>query len=745
MSLSFRHILGMKVNSGTYATCTEQIRLWATAKEPTYVCVANVHMTMETVDSQEFSQVVNSADMVTSDGMPLVWMLKRLGLPESERVYGPELVLRVCEMAERENLNIGLYGGTDESLASFKSFLSIQFPNLNVSYSWAPPFRPLTDEEDQRVIRELASSKTNILFVGIGCPKQERWMAAHKQSIHAVQIGVGAAFDFHSGAIRQAPKWMGNAGLEWLFRLSMEPKRLWRRYVVHNPRFIVGAIFQLLKTKFSPAVALLLLPWLLAGSVVPEAAPRTYWVSQHNPAASDSNPGTKGLPFKTISTPIGLDLLEPGDSLLIESGIYREEIRPKRGGAGPNERVFIGAAKGHHVVVSGADVFGRATSYSDSMWVVNDYFPLGFFGSGTTYERELIVADGRTLVPVFNFSDLRRGTFFVERRSESDARIFIQPDIIQNPQTGPIIEISKRGSLFKPGSAWTGCGDENAPGWFYVKNITFVHAANQAQAGAVCLGTEGSVLDSVRVEWTNGVGIQVLGRNHEIVDSKSNHNGQAGINGTCRNCLLQRNETSYNNRVGHDLFWESGGGKWIGSQGLTIRYHTSIGNEGPGIWFDRDNVDIHVSYSTFENNLAAGVMVELRSEKVVLENVSVLGTRRYGWTGAGILIQAAGNVSIEKSKISDNEGAGIWVRDDKRFEGGYNRFLDNSFSNNGLKEGVDKADIQIEALDIIHLCSNQIRQPEFEERSTSIHFEIAKPYEIIEGVEASQFTCLVHY
>jgi len=702
-------------------------------------------MTMETVDSQEFSQVVNQADLVTSDGMPLVWMLKQLGLPESERVYGPELVLRVCEMAEREGLNIGLYGGTEQSLASFKAFLSVQFPKLNVSYSWAPPFRPLTDEEDQKVIREVASSDTNILFVGIGCPKQERWMAAHKSSIQAVQLGVGAAFDFHSGTIRQAPKWMGNAGLEWLFRLSMEPKRLWRRYVVHNPRFIVGALLQLVKTKMWPAAALLLLPWIVAGTLAPESTPRTYWVSQHSPAASDSNPGTRELPFKSISTPIGMDLLQPGDSLLIESGIYREEIRPRRGGAGPNGRVFIGAAKGHQVVVSGADVYGQATSYSDSLWVINDYFPLGFYGSDSTYERELVVADGRTLKPVFQFSDLHRGTFFVERRSETDARIFIQPEFNQNVQSGPMIEISKRGSLFKPGSEWTGCGDENAPGWFYLKNITFVHAANQAQAGAVCLGTEGSVLDSVRVEWTNGVGIQVLGRNHEIFDSKSNHNGQAGINGTCRNCLLERNETSYNNRIGHDPFWESGGGKWIGSQSLTIRYHTSIGNDGPGIWFDGDNYDVHVSYSTFNNNLAAGVMVELRSEKVVLEKISVKGTRRYGWTGAGILIQAAGNVSVEKSEISDNEDAGIWVRADDRFEGGFNRFLDNSFSNNGLKDGVDKADIQIEARDMIHLCSNQIRPPEFATGSTSIHFEIAKPYEIIDGKEASQYACLVQY
>ncbi len=143
-------------------------------------------------------------------------------------------------------------GGTDESLDTFKSFLNQHYPTLKVPFSWAPPFRPLTPEEDDWAVEQIASSQVDILFVGIGCPKQERWMHAHRTSIKAVQLGVGAAFDFHSGSVKQAPSWMQNAGLEWLFRLTMEPGRLWRRYVLLNPRFMARARMAVAWTKTSP-------------------------------------------------------------------------------------------------------------------------------------------------------------------------------------------------------------------------------------------------------------------------------------------------------------------------------------------------------------------------------------------------------------------------------------------------------------------------------------------------------------
>ena len=141
MDSTSRHIVGMRVDAGTYESTTEQIAEWAERREARYVCVANVHMAMETVDSLAFRNIVNSADRVTSDGMPLVWMLRRLGIQQAERVYGPTLVLHVCKMAESMGYPIGLYGGTEESLSTFKSFLAENYPRLKVAYSWAPPFR----------------------------------------------------------------------------------------------------------------------------------------------------------------------------------------------------------------------------------------------------------------------------------------------------------------------------------------------------------------------------------------------------------------------------------------------------------------------------------------------------------------------------------------------------------------------------------------------------------------------------
>lgn len=238
-------ILGMRVDPLSYEEATEKVLTWAVAGESRYVCVANVHMTMEAYDAPDFCRIVNAADLVTPDGMPLVWMLRRLGVPDQERVYGPELTLRVCEAAAREGIPVGFYGGRPEALEGLVRNLKARFPGLKVAYAYSPPFRPLTPEEDARIVEEINASGARILFVGLGCPKQERWMAEHKGRVQAVMLGVGAAFDFHAGRVRQAPVWMQRAGLEWLFRLGQEPRRLWRRYLKHNPRFLLLAFLQL--------------------------------------------------------------------------------------------------------------------------------------------------------------------------------------------------------------------------------------------------------------------------------------------------------------------------------------------------------------------------------------------------------------------------------------------------------------------------------------------------------------------
>jgi N-acetylglucosaminyldiphosphoundecaprenol N-acetyl-beta-D-mannosaminyltransferase len=241
-----RRILGMRVDATSYEDASRHVLHRAHNELPGYVCVATVHMTMEAYDSVEFQQVVNEAFLVVPDGRPLVWALKALGVREATQVRGTHLTTHIVESAAREGIPVGLYGGTPELLESLTQVLQERHSGLRVACTIAPPFRPLTPEEDEAVTREISESGVRILFVGIGCPKQERWMAAHKGRIPAVMLGVGAAFDFHAGRVHQAPGWMQAAGLEWLFRLMMEPRRLWKRYAKHNPRFVALLLLQLL-------------------------------------------------------------------------------------------------------------------------------------------------------------------------------------------------------------------------------------------------------------------------------------------------------------------------------------------------------------------------------------------------------------------------------------------------------------------------------------------------------------------
>jgi N-acetylglucosaminyldiphosphoundecaprenol N-acetyl-beta-D-mannosaminyltransferase len=245
----------MRVDATSYEDAARRVVSWAEGRRSAYVCVASVHMVMEAFDSAPFRDVVNGADLVTPDGKPLVWALKGLGVGEASQVRGTDLTSRVVERAARERIPIGLYGGTPELLASFVEVLQARYPGVEVACKIAPPFRPLTAEEDEDVTREIVASGARIVLVGIGCPKQERWMAAHKGRIPAVMLGVGAAFDFHTGRIRQAPRWMQTAGLEWAFRLMMDPRRLWKRYAKHNPRFVALFLLQLAGLRRFPAGA----------------------------------------------------------------------------------------------------------------------------------------------------------------------------------------------------------------------------------------------------------------------------------------------------------------------------------------------------------------------------------------------------------------------------------------------------------------------------------------------------------
>jgi N-acetylglucosaminyldiphosphoundecaprenol N-acetyl-beta-D-mannosaminyltransferase len=244
-----RYILGVRVDATSYRRATDQILDWAAQRLSRLVCCASVNNIMAARDSSEFNEVMASADLVTSDGMPLVWLLRGLGIPDAERVYGPDLMPSVLEAAAKSGVPVGLYGGSAEVLGQLVERLTARFPLLNITYKESPPFRIPTSQEDERTTQAIADAGVRILFVGLSTPKQERWMYSHRGRVDAVMLGVGAAFDFLAGAKPQAPRWMQQNGLEWLFRLATEPRRLWKRYLGQNPRFAVLALAQVFRER----------------------------------------------------------------------------------------------------------------------------------------------------------------------------------------------------------------------------------------------------------------------------------------------------------------------------------------------------------------------------------------------------------------------------------------------------------------------------------------------------------------
>lgn len=232
-------IISMEVNITRLPQAIQKVEELISQNINSYVCVSNVHMCMEVFDSTEFRSVVNGADLVIPDGRPIFWAQKLLGASDAQQVRGQDIMNELCGLSAERSINIGLYGGSsDQVLEQVKVELYKTYPGINIVYSYSPPFRSLTTEEDDAIVTAINDSGVDVLFVGIGCPKQERWMAEHKGKLNCVMLGVGAAYDFIAGTKKHAPRWMQKFGLEWLFRLISEPKRLWKRYLKQNPRFI---------------------------------------------------------------------------------------------------------------------------------------------------------------------------------------------------------------------------------------------------------------------------------------------------------------------------------------------------------------------------------------------------------------------------------------------------------------------------------------------------------------------------
>lgn len=232
-------VAGTPVSRVTYETATEAILDGARTRRATLVAATSMHgVTLGALDPS-FGAQLSSFDIVTPDGQPVRWALNLLhGTRLRDRVYGPTLMLRVCEAAAREGIPIYLYGGRPEVLARLVQRLPQRVPGLRIAGHRSPPFRPTTPAEDEDDVRGILTSGARIVFVGLGCPRQERWAYAHRDRLPAPLVCVGAAFDFHAGSLRQAPAWMQARGLEWLFRLVTEPRRLWRRYLTYIPVFI---------------------------------------------------------------------------------------------------------------------------------------------------------------------------------------------------------------------------------------------------------------------------------------------------------------------------------------------------------------------------------------------------------------------------------------------------------------------------------------------------------------------------
>lgn len=242
-------VLDAFIDALTWDEALARISDWASRRESRYVCICNVHSVVTAHDDAAFRGVVNQADMATPDGMPVAWMLRKAGFAEQQRINGPDLMWKYCGLAANTGQKIFLYGSTEAVLVGLEEKLKSEFTGLEIAGTLSPPFRALTEAEDRDIVDSINASGAGVVFVSLGCPKQEHWMAGKRGKIDAVMIGVGAAFEYHAGTIERAPLWMQDSGLEWLFRLASEPRRLWRRYMYTNVAFVMKAAPQLFNRK----------------------------------------------------------------------------------------------------------------------------------------------------------------------------------------------------------------------------------------------------------------------------------------------------------------------------------------------------------------------------------------------------------------------------------------------------------------------------------------------------------------
>lgn len=222
----------------TLALIAENLQTW----KGEYICVSNVHTTVTAYEDPDYRQVQNGAVMALPDGGPLSAYSRRCGFPQAQRVTGPDLMKRILEESAEHGWRHYFYGSTEQTLDALRGWIARRYPGAVIAGMYSPPFRPMTPEEDEEIIRKINETSPDFVWVGLGAPKQERWMAAHRGRVHALMLGVGAAFDYEAGNIRRAPEWMQKHSLEWLYRMMQDPRRLIGRYLNTNLKFLWWAM-----------------------------------------------------------------------------------------------------------------------------------------------------------------------------------------------------------------------------------------------------------------------------------------------------------------------------------------------------------------------------------------------------------------------------------------------------------------------------------------------------------------------
>lgn len=246
-TISRANVLGVGVSAINMNDAVRLSDLLISRNESGYVCVTGVHGVIEAQTDPQFRKILNSSYITTPDGMPTVWVGRAQGYGEMRRVYGPDFMLELCSKSVEKGYKHFLYGGNTNVAENLATVLTTKYPGLRIVGTYTPPFRPLTADEERDLIALVKEAKPDIMWIGLSTPKQERFMSEYLHKLEVkLMVGVGAAFDIHTGGIRDAPGWMKSAGLQWLHRLCQEPKRLWRRYLINNPKFIWNVCLQCL-------------------------------------------------------------------------------------------------------------------------------------------------------------------------------------------------------------------------------------------------------------------------------------------------------------------------------------------------------------------------------------------------------------------------------------------------------------------------------------------------------------------